>query len=117
MSKRVLIVDDSTFMRKRLRHTLSSQGAEIVGEAKDGNEAVSSYEKLRPDLVTMDITMRGKDGLTASQEILASHPDANIVIVTMLKEEDYENIARTLGVKGFVVKSDSSRFKAILDEI
>ncbi len=117
MAKRVLVVDDSTFMRNRLKKALIAQGAEIVGEARDGNEAVKLYQKLKPDLVTMDVTMRGKDGLTASKEIMAIDPNANIVVVTILQEEDYEKIARALGVKGFITKNDFNRIKSILDEI
>ena len=106
MSKTVLEVDDSTFMRKRIINKLKELGYEIVGEARDGNEAVDLYEQLKPDLVTMDITMRGKDGLSASKEILAKYPEAQIIVLTMLKEDDYKTIAQNLGIKGFLLKDD-----------
>ncbi|MGP8331792.1 MAG: response regulator [Methanosarcinaceae archaeon] len=106
MSKTVLVVDDSTFMRKRIINKLKELGCEIVGEARDGNEAVDLYEQLKPDLVTMDITMRGKDGLSASKEILAKYPEAQIIVLTMLKEDDYKTIAQNLGIKGFLLKDD-----------
>jgi len=106
MSKTVLVVDDSTFMRKRIINKLKELGYEIVGEARDGNEAVDLYEQLKPDLVTMDITMRGKDGLSASKEILAKYPEAQIIVLTMLKENDYKTIAKNLGIKGFLLKDD-----------
>ncbi len=106
MSKSVLVVDDSTFMRKRIINKLKELGCEIVGEARDGNEAVDLYEQLKPDLVTMDITMRGKDGLSASKEILAKYPEAQIIVLTMLKEDDYKTIAQNLGIKGFLLKDD-----------
>ena len=106
MVKRVLIVDDSSFMRKKLRSVISAEGAEVAGEAKDGDEAVKLYRQLEPDLVTMDITMRGKDGLTACKEILSFDPDANIVVVSILRGEDYVKIARALGVKGFIAKGE-----------
>ena len=106
MSKTVLVVDDSTFMRKRIINKLKELGYEIVGEARDGNEAVDLYEQLKPDLVTMDITMRGKDGLSASKEILAKYPEAQIIVLTMLKEDDYKTIAQNLGIKGFLLKDD-----------
>lgn len=117
MAKKVLVVDDSKFMRNRLIAALSEHGAEVIGEAKDGNEAIRLYQVLRPDLVTMDVTMRGKDGLTASREILESDPEANIVMVTIMQDAEYEKIARSLGVKGFIVKSDFSGLKIILDQI
>lgn len=106
MSKTVLVVDDSTFMRKRIINKLKELGYEIVGEARDGNEAVDLYEQLKPALVTMDITMRGKDGLSASKEILAKYPEAQIIVLTMLKEDDYKTIAQNLGIKGFLLKDD-----------
>ena len=69
MSKRILIVDDSSMMRKMISKILLPGGHTIVGEAKNGAEAVELYKTLEPDLVTMDITMRGMDGFTAAKEI------------------------------------------------
>jgi two-component system chemotaxis response regulator CheY len=106
MNKSVLVVDDSTFMRKRIISKLTAMGYSICGEAKNGNEAIELYDNLKPDLVTMDITMRGKDGLAASKEILSKYPDATIVILTMLKDDEYKNIAEKIGVKGFLLKDE-----------
>ena len=117
MGKRVMIVDDSAFMRKRLRKEVESHGAEVIGEAKNGDEAVRLYQELKPDLVTMDVTMRGKDGLSASKEILALDSTAKIVIVTILQGEDYKKIATALGVIGFIAKADISGLKDVLDKI
>ncbi|MDH3973651.1 MAG: response regulator [Deltaproteobacteria bacterium] len=117
MGKRVLIVDDSAFMRKRLRKEIESHDAEVVGEAKNGDDAVELYQKLKPDLVTMDVTMRGKDGLSASKEILSLDPGAKIVVVTILQEDDYKKIASALGVIGFIAKGDIGSLKGILDKI
>ena len=117
MGKRVMIVDDSAFMRKRLRKEVESYGAEVVGEAKNGDEAVHLYQELKPDLVTMDVTMRGKDGLSASKEILALDSTAKIVIVTILQGEDYKKIAAALGVIGFIAKGDIGSLKGVLDTI
>lgn len=115
--RRVMVVDDSTFMRNRIKKALIAEGAEIVGEAKDGNDAVKLYQELKPDLVTMDITMRGKDGLSATKEIMAVDPNANIIMVTILQSEEYKKIAENLGVKGFITKNDFSQLKAILENI
>lgn len=104
MGKKVLIVDDANFMRMIVRDTLMPQGFEIVGEAVNGNEAVAKYEELKPDLVTMDITMKQKDGLEAAREILSRHPDARIVMVTALGQEKMLLDSIALGVKDFVVK-------------
>ena len=104
MGKKILIVDDATFIRTMVRDILVPRGFEIAGEATNGNEAVVMYEKLVPDLVTMDITMREKDGLEAAKDILLKHPDARIIMVTALGQEKLLVDSFKAGVKDFVVK-------------
>ncbi len=104
MGKRILVVDDANFMRMIVKDTLIPNGFEICGEASNGNEAVQQYEKLRPDLVTMDITMKEKDGLEAAKEILAKDPQARIVMVTALGQDKMLMDCMSLGVKDFVMK-------------
>jgi len=104
MGKRILIVDDATFIRTMVKDILSPRGFEIAGEASNGKEAVTMYENLKPDLVTMDITMKEKDGLEAAQEILKKHPDARIIMVTALGQEKMLVDSFKAGVKDFVVK-------------
>ena len=70
---RILIVDDAAFMRMMLKDILTKGGFEIAGEAADGNEAVAKYNELKPDLVTLDITMPNKDGIQALKDILQHH--------------------------------------------
>jgi len=106
MGLRVLVVDDSGFMRKRIVSELESQGHSIVGEARGGEEAVEMYRNVNPDLVTMDITMRDKDGMTAAREILNEDPAAKIVFLTILQDEKYKEEALRLGAVGFLNKSD-----------
>ncbi len=101
---RILIVDDAKFMRTLVRDALSKAGHEIVGEAENGNQAIELYKNLKPDLVTMDITMREKDGLDAASEILKSDSRARIIMVTALGQEDLLARAIKMGVKDFVVK-------------
>jgi len=101
---RVLIVDDAKFMRTLVKDALSSAGYEIAGEAENGNQAVEMYQQLKPDLVTMDITMREKDGLEAASEILKMDANARIIMVTALGQEDLLKGAVKMGVKDFVVK-------------
>ncbi|MCB1175451.1 MAG: response regulator [Leptospiraceae bacterium] len=101
---KILIVDDAKFMRTLVRDALTSGGHEIVGEAENGNQAIEMYDQLKPDLTTMDITMREKDGLEAAQEILKKDPSARIIMVTALGQEDLLAKAIKMGVKDFVVK-------------
>lgn len=104
MGKKILIVDDASFIRMIVKDILVPRGYEIAGEATNGIEAVSRYEELKPDLVTMDITMKEKDGIEAAREILSRHPDAKIVMVTALGQEKLLKESIKLGVKDFVVK-------------
>jgi two-component system chemotaxis response regulator CheY len=106
MGFRILVVDDSGFMRKRIVSELSAHGHQVVGEAKGGTEAVEMYRSLKPDLVTMDITMRDKDGITAAREILQEYPDAKIVFLSILQDEKYKTEAIGLGAVGFFNKAD-----------
>ncbi len=104
MGKKILIVDDATFIRTMVKDILVPKGYEIAGEATNGNEAMKKYEELKPDLVTMDITMKEKDGLEAARDILFKYPDARIIMVTALGQEKMLVDSIKLGVKDFVVK-------------
>jgi len=106
MSKRVLVVDDSNLMRHRIVQCLHDAGHEVVGKAKDGNEAVELYQQLRPDVVTMDITMRGKDGITAAGEILEWDPNASIIFYTLLDAATTTSQIAKLAVKKIIRKGN-----------
>jgi two-component system chemotaxis response regulator CheY len=97
-------VDDAAFIRKIVKSVLEPKGFEIVGEAVNGVEAVRKYYLLRPDLVTMDITMALKDGLEAAREILQMDPNARIIMITALGQEKILMEALRIGVRDFVVK-------------
>ena len=101
---RVLVVDDAAFMRKVLSDALAKGGHEVVGEAANGNEAVSRYQELHPDVMTLDITMPEKDGLAALKEILATDPGARIVMCSALGQESKVLESIKSGAKDFVVK-------------
>jgi len=101
---KVLVVDDSRFMRMIVKEALRTAGHEVIAEAEDGFEGVYYYKKYQPDLVTMDITMRDKDGLETIEEIMSLDPYAKIVMVTALGQENLLFRAIRLGIKDFVVK-------------
>jgi two-component system chemotaxis response regulator CheY len=100
----VLVVDDAAFMRKMVTDALSGGGHEIVGEAANGDEAVQRFQELRPDVMTLDITMPEKDGLTALREIIAVDPGAKVVMCSALGQESKVLESIKLGAKDFVVK-------------
>jgi two-component system chemotaxis response regulator CheY len=101
---RVLVVDDAAFMRKMVTDALSGGGHEIVGEAANGAEAVARFQELRPDVMTLDITMPEKDGLAALREIIAVDPGAKVVMCSALGQESKVLESIKLGAKDFVVK-------------
>ena len=101
---RVLVVDDAAFMRKMVSDALTGGGHEVVGEAGNGAEAVLRYQELRPDVMTLDITMPEKDGLAALKEIIAIDPGAKVIMCSALGQESKVLEAIKLGAKDFVVK-------------
>jgi two-component system chemotaxis response regulator CheY len=102
--KRVLIVDDAAFIRLALKKVLEENGYEVVGEAENGAVAVLMYERLRPDIVTMDITMPDTDGVQALKEIRAIDPNANVIMITAMGQQTHVKEAIMHGAKGFIVK-------------
>ncbi len=105
MTTVVLIVDDSQPMRELIKMTLAGV-AEIVGECADGADALSAYERLRPDWVLMDIEMKGVDGITATRQIKAAYPQARIMIVTDYNDDDLRRAAREAGACQYIVKEN-----------
>jgi two-component system chemotaxis response regulator CheY len=102
--KRLLIVDDALFMRKMIRGVAAEAGWEVAGEAADGAEAVSLYQQLHPDLVTMDLVMPVMGGLEALRQIRAFDPDAKVVVVTALDQKQALMESIRDGAIDFIVK-------------
>lgn len=102
--KRILVVDDAAFMRVSIKNMLTKHGYEVCGEAENGEVAIQKYKDLQPDIVTMDITMPEKDGLTSLKEILAFNPRANVIMVSAMGQESMVREAIISGAKGFIVK-------------
>jgi len=101
---RGLIVDDSKFMRKIIFDTLTEGGHQVIGEADNGYEALDMYRKEKPDFVTMDITMHGKDGLMAVSEIRTVDPKAKIIVVSALSEKTLKLNDSTIQADAYIVK-------------
>ncbi|NLM26018.1 MAG: response regulator [Firmicutes bacterium] len=104
MAKTVLITDDTAFMRMTLKNVIQKNGFNVVGEAADGEEAVAKYAELRPDLVTMDITMPKMDGITAIKEIMKIDPNAKIIVCSAMGQKPMVIDALNAGAKDFLVK-------------
>ncbi|RXZ76950.1 response regulator [Paenibacillaceae bacterium] len=104
MANRILIVDDAAFMRMMIRDILSKNGYEVVGEAQDGAQAVEKYKELKPDLITMDITMPEMDGITALKEIKKLDGDAKVIMCSAMGQQAMVIDAIQAGAKDFIVK-------------
>jgi len=117
MAKRILIVDDSSIMRKMVRKNLEIGGHTIVGEAKNGKEAIDLYQSQKPDLVTMDVTMREMDGFTAAEKILDSDPKARIIFLSNLDKDKYSENAKRLGALGYLSKHKTKEILSLIDSI
>ncbi|MHB8063689.1 MAG: response regulator [Ruminiclostridium sp.] len=102
--KKVLIVDDAAFMRLAIKMILEKNGFEVIGEAINGSEGVLKYKELKPDIVTMDITMPEMTGTEALKCIKEFDPNAKIVIVSAMGQEPMIREAIMNGAKSFIVK-------------
>jgi two-component system, chemotaxis family, chemotaxis protein CheY len=101
---KVLIVDDSKFMRKILRESLESGNHTVVEEVDNGNDGIVQYKLLKPDIVTMDITMGGLDGMKAIKAIQEYDPAAKIIIISALNEHTIKMNDQTINVSAYLKK-------------
>lgn len=101
---RVLIVDDAAFMRMMIRDILTKNNFEVVGEATNGQEAVALFLELKPDLVTLDITMPGMDGVTVLKTICQHDPRARVVMCSAMGQQAMVVEAIQNGAKDFINK-------------
>ncbi len=108
MSKRVLIVDDAAFMRLQLKAAFVKCGAEVVGEAGNGQECLEKCAVLKPDLVTMDITMPDMDGITVLKLIKEKYPDIKVVMCSAMSQHQKFIDSIQAGAFDFIVKPLSS---------
>lgn len=116
--KRLLVVDDALFMRRMIGDVATEAGWEVAGEAPNGQEAVALYDRIRPDLVTMDLVMPIMDGLTALREIRAKDPEAQIIVVTALDQKQALMDSIQFGAIDFIVKPfERARVLALLQKL
>src|SRR5207244_13035917 len=102
---RVFLVDDHTILRQGLRRLFESEkGFEVVGEARDGREAVDRVKDMDADVIIMDLAMPALNGLDATRRILKAKADARILILSMYLDDDYVTQALEAGVAGYVMK-------------
>lgn len=115
---KILVVDDSRTSRKILKGILEGAGYEIVGEATNGQEGYEKYGELRPDMITMDVTMPVLDGIEALKKIKADYPEAKVVMVTAAGQKTKMVEAVQSGADEFVSKPfDPEQLKAVIEKV
>ncbi len=101
---RILVVDDTAFMRALLKNILFSGGHTIIGEAENGEEAIARFRELKPDLVTMDVVMPKMNGIEALKSIKGIDPVARVIMCTAVGQEQMVKLAIKSGARGYIVK-------------
>ena len=115
---RVLIADDHALFRDSLKSLLAARDLEVVGEAKDGVEAVELAKKLKPDVILMDLTMPRLDGLAATKQLAAELPDVKVVVLTASDDDANLFEAIKAGASGYLLKNlESEQFFALLEGV
>ncbi|MDR6198266.1 DNA-binding NarL/FixJ family response regulator [Microbacterium sp. SORGH_AS428] len=110
---RILLVDDQELIRLGFRMVLDAEDdLQVVGEAADGESAVAAVGALQPHVVLMDVRMPGVDGITATERIVAAHPDARVLVLTTFDLDEYAFAALRAGASGFLLK-DAQRHELI----
>jgi len=115
---RILIADDHSLFRDSLRSLLEAQGYEVVGEARNGREAVELSRRLRPEIVLMDLSMPEMDGLAATRMISAEGLEVKVVVLTASDDDAHLFEAIKSGAQGYLLKDlEASQFFALLEGV
>jgi DNA-binding NarL/FixJ family response regulator len=103
-----MLADDHRMLREGLRRSMTDQGFDVVGEARDGDEAIRLAEELMPEVILMDVTMPEVDGVEATRQIRQQFPEIRIVMLTMHADQEVLAAAIRAGASGYLVKDCST---------
>lgn len=108
MTIRLMLADDHRMLREGLRRSMTDQGFDVVGEARDGDEAIRLAEELQPEVILMDVTMPEVDGVEATRQIKQLYPEIRVVMLTMHADQEVLAQAMRVGASGYLVKDCST---------
>lgn len=116
---RLMLADDHRMFRQGLRELIERKTPfEVVGEAQTGREVLEQVDRLRPDILLLDIQMPDLDGITVARQLGASHPDIKIIMLTMYREDQHLLDAIKAGVKGYLLKdADADELLAVIGRV
>lgn len=118
MSKTLLVTDDAMIMRELIKDAAQEAGWTIAGEATNGQEAIDRYAECHPDAVTLDMVMPEFDGMHALRGIMEHNPNAKVLVVSALDQEQSLKDAIQLGAADFIVKPfDSAQVVSALEAL
>ncbi len=114
---KILLADDETHIRMLLKSLLTSMNYEVIAEARNGQEAVEQYRKMKPDMVLLDINMPVKTGQEVLKEIMADFPDALVIMLTSFADRETVTECISLGAANFIRKDTPvDQIKALIHE-
>jgi two-component system, NarL family, response regulator DegU len=108
VSIRLMLADDHRMLREGLRRSMTDEGFDVIGEARDGEEAVRLAEELQPEVILMDVTMPEMDGVEACRQVRASMPEVRVVMLTMHADQEVLASAIRAGASGYLTKDCST---------
>lgn len=115
---RILVVDDSSFARNRLKLIFEGAGHTVVGSAANGEQALSLFDELQPDIVTLDYLMAGKNGMEVLEDIIGHNPDARVIMVSGSATKEIEGKFLSAGAKFFIEKfNDKEQYLKAVDQV
>ena len=108
MAVQIMLVEDHIVLREGLRRSLEANGVCVVAEVSDGNEVLTAARQCQPDVVLMDLSLPGQDGIAATRQLKQYLPDVPVIILTMFADEDTIRAAFAAGAVGYLVKDCST---------
>ena len=116
--KRVLIVDDSTYMQAQLKKILEKEGHTVIGTGANGIEAIKSYRELKPDVITLDIVMPQMGGIEALRMLKSLDPNVNVIMVSSITDKDSIKTCALIGAHHYILKPfDEEKVREVIRRV